>query len=86
MTIDEIVSAIRALPVPERLHLIERIARETADEFPSLCTPQRACPPGVTLTERHGMLLVESDETLPIDAFDHRVDRDARADQIWSAA
>lgn len=85
MTVDEIVSAIRALPVPERLRVIEMVAHEAANDVPA--TPAVSAPSrGVTLTERHGLLLVDADGTVPVEAFDHRPDRDARADHIWSAS
>jgi hypothetical protein len=82
VTIDQIVSAIRALPVPERLRVIERVAHEAMGDVPAASA---AVPPGdgVTLVERHGLLLVDADVTLSAHTFDHRLDRDARADHIW---
>ena len=86
MTIDEIVSAIRALPVPERLRVIERVAHEAATEVPP---PENALPPGfagVALIERSGMLVIDTSERLAADAFDHRADRDARASRTWGGS
>ncbi len=85
MTIDQIVSAIRALPVPERLRVIEIVAHEAVSDVPA---PAAAAPParGVTLVERHGLLLVDADATLPAEAFDHLLDRDARAEHIWGGS
>src|SRR5689334_1062680 len=83
VTIEQIISAIRALPVLERLRVIEIVAHEAASDVPAALAesvPTR----GVTLTERNGLLVVESDATVPADAFDHRLDREARADRIWS--
>lgn len=34
MTIDQIVAAIRALPVPERLRVIELVAHDAANDAP----------------------------------------------------
>jgi|HubBroStandDraft_6_1064221.scaffolds.fasta_scaffold346419_1 hypothetical protein len=82
MTVDQIVSAIRALPVPERLRVIEIVAHQAVSDVPAAAAEP---PPGrgVTLIERHGLLLVDAEATLPADAFDHRHDREARADHIW---
>ncbi|WP_437578833.1 hypothetical protein [Sorangium sp. So ce887] len=80
MTVDQIVAAIRALPVPDRLRVIELVAHEAASDVPGAEEPARRG--GVTLTERHGLLLVDTDATVPADAFDHRPDRDARAGRI----
>jgi hypothetical protein len=82
VTIDQIVSAIRALPVLERLRVIEIVAHEAASDAPAALA-ETAPTRGVTLMERHGLLIVDSDAAVPGDAFDHRVDREARADRIW---
>lgn len=82
MTIDQIVSAIRALPLPERLRVIEIVAHETANDVPAAIT-EPAPHHGVSLTERHGLLLIDTAAVVPVDAFDPRLDREARADQIW---
>ncbi|MGK3995873.1 hypothetical protein [Sorangium sp. So ce1024] len=68
----------RALPVTDRLRVIELVAHEAASDVPA--APARR--EGVTLTERHGLLLVDADATMPAEVFDHRPDRDARADRI----
>ena len=83
MTIDQIVAAIRALPVPERLRVIELVAHDAANDAP---IAEAASTGGVTLTERHGLLLVEAEAFLPEGAFDHRVDREARADGVWGGS
>jgi hypothetical protein len=85
MTIDEIVSAIlRALPVLERLRVIEIVAHDAASDVPTVAEP---APSGsVTLTERHGLLLVDTGATVPADAFDHRLERKARAGRIWGGS
>lgn len=82
VTIEQIVSAIRALPVLERLRVIELVAHEAASDVPAALT-ENAPTRGVTLSERNGLLVVESDAAVPADAFDHRLDREARADHIW---
>lgn len=86
MTIDQIVAAIRALPVLERLRVIELVAHDAANHAPVAEEDQHAPPAGALLTERHGLLLVDAEAALPEAAFDHRVDRDARADRIWSGS
>lgn len=84
MSIEEILLAIRMLPVAERLHVIERVAHDVAGEVrPEVTTAEAA---DVKLIEHHGMLLVDANETLPADVFDHRSDRDARAERIWRGA
>lgn len=81
MTIDEIVSAIRALPVPERLRVIEIVAHEAASEVPAVAAS--GLRGGVTLIEHHGLLLVHTDAAMPAEVFDHRLDREELADHIW---
>lgn len=83
MTIDQIVAAIRALPVPERLRVIELVAHDAANDTPRA---EAASPGGVILTERHGLLLVDAEAPLPEEAFDHRGDREARADRVWGGS
>lgn len=39
MTIDEILAAIRELPVRERLQLVERIVHDIVERFPSAAQP-----------------------------------------------
>ncbi|MGK3987362.1 hypothetical protein WME99_30245 [Sorangium sp. So ce136] len=80
MTVEQIVAAIRALPVPDRLRVIELVAHEAASDVPA--AEEAARRGGVTLTERHGLLLVDADATMPAEVFDRRPDRDARADRI----
>jgi hypothetical protein len=85
MTIDQIVAAIRALSVPERLRVIELVAHDAANDAP-VADADAASHGGVILTERHGLLLVDTEGAVPEGAFDHRVDREARADRIWSGS
>jgi hypothetical protein len=80
MTVDQIVSAIRALPLPERLRVIELVAHEAAGDVPEA---EAAADGGVTLVERHGLLIVSAEAALPVEEFDHRVDREARAARLW---
>jgi hypothetical protein len=90
MTIEQLVSAIRSLPVPERLRVIERAARDVAtDVSPGPLEALEAAPgTGVTLIERHGFLIAhgEAGVALPEEAFDHRVDREARAEHLWGGS
>jgi hypothetical protein len=87
MTIEQLVSAIRSLPVPERLRIIERAARDVAADV-SQAPPEASPGTGVTLIERHGFLIAhgEAGVALPEEAFDHRVDREARADHLWGGS
>ena len=85
MSIDQIVSAIRALPVPERLRVIEMVAHEAASEVPATAA-ETSTGDGVRLIEHHGLLLVDADAALPAEAFDHRLDRDARMEHIWGGS
>jgi hypothetical protein len=82
VTIEQIVSAIRALPVLERLRVIELVAHEAASDVPAKLA-ESAPTRGVTLIERNGLLVVDSDAAVSADAFDHRLEREARADRIW---
>jgi hypothetical protein len=84
MTVDEIVSAIRTLPVAERLRVIELVAHVTAGDVPAAETAPSGR--GVTLTERHGLLIVDADAALSADVFDHRLDRETRAAHIWGGS
>jgi hypothetical protein len=90
MTIDQIVSAIRSLPVPERLRVIELAAHDVAAVVSrgAAEAPEAAPGIGVTLIERHGFLIAhgESGAVLPEEAFDHRLDREARAELLWGGS
>jgi hypothetical protein len=87
MTIEQIVSAIRSLPVQERLRVIELAAHDVANDV-----SDRAVEPapgiGVTLVERRGFLIAhgKSPTTLPEEVFDHRLDREARAELLWGGS
>jgi hypothetical protein len=90
MTIEQLVSAIRSLPVPERLRVIERAARDVAtDVSPGPREAPEAAPgTGITLIERNGFLIAhgEAGVAVPEEAFDHRVDREARAEHLWGGS
>lgn len=86
MTIEQLVVAIRGLPVPERLRVIELathdIATDVAQQLPQAL---EAVPvTGVTLIDRRGVLVAhgESGVVLPEEVFDHRVDREMRAEHL----
>ncbi len=86
MTIEQIVFAIRGLPVPERLRVIELATHDVAtDVARQLPEALEAVPvTGVTLIDRRGVLIAhcESGVVLPEEAFDHRADREARAEHL----
>jgi hypothetical protein len=85
MTIEQIVAAIRALPVSERLRVIEIVARDAANDA-TVAEAQAGSHGGAILTERHGLLFVRAVAVVPEDAFDHRSDREARADHLWAGS
>jgi hypothetical protein len=84
MTIEQILSAIRALPVAERLRVIELAAHDVANDVTGEA-PEVALTEGVALIERHGFLVARGEPgvTLPEATFDHRPDREVRADLLW---
>lgn len=86
MTIEQLLFAIRSLPVTERLRVIELATHDVAaDVARQLPEAAEAMPvTGVTLIERHGFLIAhgESNVVLPEEVFDHRVDREARAEHL----
>lgn len=90
MTIEQLVSAIRSLPVPERLRVIERAARDVATDVSRGPLEELEAAPstGVTLIERHGFLIAhgQASPALPEEAFDHRADREARAEHLWGGS
>ncbi|MFO0756636.1 MAG: hypothetical protein U0359_09105 [Byssovorax sp.] len=81
MTIEQIISAIRALPVSERLRVMELVAHDAANDV-SRGASIAASTAGVALIERRGLLVAhgEAGTVVPEEAFDHRADREARAD------
>lgn len=85
MTIEQIVAAIRALPVTERLRVIELVAHDAANDAP-VTDAEPIAQGGAILIERHGLLLVDTEAAVPEGAFDHRVDREARAHHIWGGS
>jgi hypothetical protein len=87
MTLEQIVSAIRSLPVPERLRVIELAAHDIASDVAGGSVETRPGA-GMTLIERHGLLVAhaEAGATLPEELFDHRVDRDVRAKLLWAGS
>ena len=80
MTVDQIIAAVRALSVPERLRVIEIVAHEAAGDVPAAVAAPGA---GITLIEHNGVLLADADVVLPADVFDHRQDREARDARVW---
>jgi hypothetical protein len=86
MTVEQIVSAIRALPVPERLRVIELAAHDVANEVAG--GVETAPGAGITLIERNGFLIAhgEAGAALPEELFDHRLDREARAESLWGGS
>ncbi len=86
MTIEQLVFAIRGLPVPERLRVIELATHDVATDVARQLPVAVAAVPvtGVTLIERHGVLVAhgESGVVLPEEVFDHRVDREVRAEHL----
>jgi hypothetical protein len=90
MTIEQLVSAIRSLPVAERLRVIELAAHDIANDvsreapLPSDATPGSS----VTLVERKGLLVAhgEPGAALPVEVFDHRVDRETRGERLWGGS
>jgi hypothetical protein len=84
MTLEQIVAAIRSLPVRERLRVIEQAAHDVANDV-SGGAPLAGAGGGVSLVERGGFPVAhgESREALPLDAFDHRPAREGRADALW---
>jgi hypothetical protein len=85
MTIEQIVAAIRALPVSERLRVIELVAHDAANDAP-LAEAQAGCHGSAILTERHGLLFVHAEAVVSEEAFDHHNDREARADHLWGGS
>jgi hypothetical protein len=90
MTVEQLVSAIRSLPVPERLRVIELAAHDVANDVSRGApqAPEAAPGGGVTLIERRGLLVAhgESSTVLPGEVFDHRVDREGRAELLWGGS
>ena len=85
MTVEQIVSAIRALPVPERLRVIELVAHDAVSDVPS--GAGGAAVGSATLMEWKGLLVVDAESTsCRWEAFDHRADRETRADRSWSGS
>lgn len=87
MTIEQIVAAIRSLPVAERLRVIELAAHDVANDVSTGGT-EPAPGSGVTLIERDGFLIAhgEAGATVPEELFDHRPDRDALAKRLWGGS
>ena len=77
-SVREILSAIRALPRPDRLQLVEKLNAELEGESAATADPE---PPAGSLLElRDGFYVY----TGPIadDTLDHRLDREERIDQL----
>ena len=82
-TTDDLLAAIRRLPLDERLRLVDQAAREIGEDTPKP-GPVSAAPslPGLSShMEQRGRLLVYTGY-LPDPALDHRVDREERADHL----
>lgn len=84
MTIEQLVAAIRCLPVPARLRVIELATHDVANDVSRREGPEAALG-GVTLIERHGFPVAhgEPGASLPAELFDHRSDRESRAEVLW---
>ena len=67
------------------LLVFEIVAHEAASDVPAALA-ENAPTFGVTLTERNGLLVIDSDAAVPADAFDHCQGRQARADRIWGGS
>ncbi len=86
MTIDQLVVAIRRLPVQQRLRVIELAAHDVATDvtrqLPNAVEATSAL--GITLIDRPGFLVAhgEAGVVLPEEVFDHRVDREAREERL----
>ncbi|MEZ4294605.1 MAG: hypothetical protein R3B70_06490 [Polyangiaceae bacterium] len=86
MTVDQLVSVIRSLPVAERLRVIELATHDVATDV------ARQLPGGadtaqvgeVTLIDQHGILVARGEPGVVLreEAFDHRLDREARAEHL----
>ena len=89
MTIEQLVSAIRSLPVQERLRVIELAAHDVANDVArGALQASEAAPATVTLVERRGLLVAhgEPGASLPEAVFDHRADREARDELLWGGS
>ena len=87
MTPEQIVAAIRALPVRDRLRVIELAAHDVANDVSGEAT-EPAQRVNITLLEQHGFLVAhgEPHTVLPEEVFDHRLDREARAGSLWGGS
>jgi hypothetical protein len=76
-SIRDILDAIRGLPRPDRLRLVEELNHELETEGASAVSEP---PPGSRLELRDGFYVYNG----PIagHAFDHRLDREERIDQL----
>ena len=79
-SVRDILDAIRALPRPDRLKLAEALSQELEGmEGPS---SNLKPPPGSLLALRDGFYVYTG--RLSSEAFDHRVDREERIDELIS--
>lgn len=81
-TFEEIVSAIRKLPLAERLRLAERVIHEAAGEVPAGAAQEAAEDEQALLIEVNGLLVVSADRTYPASSFDHRAIREERLSKL----
>ena len=78
-SVRDILDAIRALPRPDRLKLAEALSQELGGEGAS---SDLKPPPGSLLELRDGFYVYTG--RLGSGAFDHRVDREERIDELIS--
>lgn len=73
-SVEEIVLAIEALPLADRLRVVERVVHDVSSAVQASNTVEEQA----TLIERGGFLVVSGIDSAPLDVFDHRADRDER--------
>jgi hypothetical protein len=78
-TVEEILEAIDALPLADRLRVVERVVHEITSvvEASSDEGEEQA-----TLVQRGGFLVVAGETTAPLDVFDHRLVREERISRL----
>lgn len=79
-SVRDILDAIRALPRPDRLKLAEALTQELQGE--KAAHSELKPPPGSLLELRDGFYVYTA--RLGSGAFDHRVDREERIDELIS--
>jgi hypothetical protein len=82
-TFDEIVSAIRSLPLAERLRIAEQVIHEAAASVPApVPEPATDGEESAELVEVGRLLIVKSRQSFPADMFDHRALREERLQKL----